>query len=176
MDEQALIRQYRGLVLFYVADISARVPPWVDRDDLTSAGMLGLLQALRGFDPDRGVGFLFFAKLRIRGAIYDELRRAHPMGRAALKRGVLVERRPREEIDSVDDHPVDAGLLERERGVHLHEAVDALPPRLRYVITSRYFDERTVKDLAAEFGVSEPRVSKLHAKALSLLRNSLEDR
>jgi hypothetical protein len=35
MDEQSLIRQYRGLVLFYVGEISARVPRWVDRDDLT---------------------------------------------------------------------------------------------------------------------------------------------
>jgi RNA polymerase sigma factor for flagellar operon FliA len=175
MDEQQLVQQYRGLVLHYVTDISARVPPWVDRDDLTSAGMLGLLQALRSFDPDRGVSFLTFVRFRVRGAIFDELRRAHPMGRAALRRGVTVERRPGEELDSVDDHPVDAGLLRREQSAHLHKAVASLPPRLRYVITSRYFDERSVKDLAAEFGVSEPRVSKLHAKALSHLRNSLED-
>jgi RNA polymerase sigma factor for flagellar operon FliA len=175
MDEQSLIRQYRGLVLFYVGEISARLPPWVDRDDLTSAGMIGLLQALRSFDPDRGVNFVTFARLRIRGAVYYELRRAHPMGRAAMRHGGTVERRPGEELDSVNDHPVDAGLLERERRAHLHEAVDALPARLRYVITSRYFDERSVKDLAAEFGVSEPMVSKLHAKALSRLRNSLED-
>ena len=40
MDEQGLIRQYRGLVLYYVGEISARVPLWVDRDDLTSAGTL----------------------------------------------------------------------------------------------------------------------------------------
>jgi RNA polymerase sigma factor for flagellar operon FliA len=79
MDEQSLIQQYRGLALFYVGEISARVPRWVDRDDLTSAGMIGLLQALRSFDPDRGVNFLTFARLRIRGAVYDELRRLHPM-------------------------------------------------------------------------------------------------
>jgi RNA polymerase sigma factor for flagellar operon FliA len=97
------------------------------------------------------------------------------MGRAAMRHGVTVERRPREEIDSVDDHPVDAGLLEQERRAHLHEAVDALPPRLRYGITSCYFDERTVKDLAAEFGVRGSRVSKLHSKALSHLRNMLQD-
>jgi hypothetical protein len=38
MDEQSLTRQYRGLVKFYVAGISASVPRWSDRDDLTSAG------------------------------------------------------------------------------------------------------------------------------------------
>jgi RNA polymerase sigma factor FliA len=174
MDEPALIRQYRGLVIFSVADISARVPPWVDRDDLTSAGMLGLLQALRSFDPGRGVGFLFFAKLRIRGAIFDELRRVHPMGRAALRQGIAVHSRP-DPPDAVDETPPDAGLLRREQSAHLHEAVDALPPRLRFVVNGYYFEHRQAKDLAVDLGVSAPRVSKMHAEALSHLRNSLED-
>jgi RNA polymerase sigma factor FliA len=167
MDEQSLIRQYRGLVLFYVADISARLPPWVDRDDLTSAGMLGLLQALRSFDPDRGVGFLFFAKLRIRGAIFDKLRRAHPMGRAALRQGIAVESGP-DRIDQVDETPPDAGLLRREQGADLHKAVAALPPRLRFVVNGYYFEHRQAKDLAVDLEVSAPRVSKMHAQALSL--------
>jgi RNA polymerase sigma factor FliA len=173
MDEPKLIQQYQGLVKFYVGEISARVPRWVDRDDLTSAGMVGLLHALRSFDPDRGVNFLTFARLRIRGAVYDELRRAHPMGRAALRHGVSVESRA-EVIERVDDSPPDAGLLRREQSVHLHEAVDALPPRLRFVVNGYYFQGRQIKELAAEFGVSAPRVSKMHARALSHLRNSLE--
>jgi len=173
MDEQGLVRQYRGLVLHYVADISARVPPWVDRDDLTSAGMLGLLQALRSFDPDRGASFLTFARLRIRGAVYDELRRAHPMGRAALRRGIAVESRP-DALDVVDETPPDAGLLRREQSAHLHEAVDALPPRLRFVVNGYYFEHRQAKDLAVDLGVSAPRVSKMHAQALSLLRITLD--
>lgn len=174
MDEQALIRQYRGLVIHLVADISGRAPPWVDRDDLTSAGTLGLLQALRSFDPDRGVKFLTFVRFRIRGAIYDELRRSHPMGRTAFRRGLTVEHR--DELDSVDDHSVDAGLMERERRAHLHEAVDALPPRLRFVVSGYYFEQRQVKDLAPELGVRASRVSKMHAQALAHMRNTLEDR
>ena len=173
MDEPSLIRQYRGLVLFYVGDISARVPPWVDRDDLTSAGMLGLLQALRSFDPDRGVSFLTFVRFRVRGAIFDELRRAHPMGRAALRQGITVESRP-DALDRVDQTPPDAALLRREQSAHLHEAVAALPPRLRLVVNGYYFEHRQVKDLAVDLGVSAPRVSKMHAKALSLMRNTLE--
>jgi RNA polymerase sigma factor for flagellar operon FliA len=173
MDEPALIRQYRGLVLFYVGEISARVPRWVDRDDLRSAGMIGLLQALRSFDPDRGVNFLTFVRFRIRGAIYDELRRAHPMGRAALRHGVAVQSRP-DPPDEVDKTPPDEGLLRRERSSHLHEAVAALPPRLRFVVNGYYFEQRQAKDLAVDLGVSAPRVSKMHAEALSHLRNSLE--
>jgi RNA polymerase sigma factor FliA len=173
MDERALIRQHSGLVKFYVADISAPIPHWVDRDDLTSAGMIGLLQALRSFDPDRGVSFLAFARLRIRGAIYDELRRSHPMGRAALGHGVTVEPRG-DEVEQVDETAPDAGLLRREQCAHLHEAVAALPPRLRYVVNGYYYEERRIKDLAVDLRVSAPMVSKLHAKALSYLRDTLE--
>jgi RNA polymerase sigma factor FliA len=172
MDEQSLIRQYQGLVKFYVAGISARVPHWADRDDLTSAGMLGLLQAMRSFDPARGASFLTFARLRIRGAIYDELRRAHPMGRTARGHGITVE--CRDEIEQVDETLPDAGLLRREQSAHLHKAVSALPPRLRYVVNGYYFEHRQVKDLAVDLHVSAPMVSKLHARALSHLRNSLE--
>lgn len=174
MDEPELIQKYRGVVLFYVGEISARVPPWVDRDDLTSAGMIGLLHALRSFDPDRGVNFVTFARLRIRGAVYDELRRIHPMGRAALRHGVTVETRD-EMIEQVDETLLDAGLLRRERSAHLHKAVAALPPRLRYVVNGYYFAGRMVKDLATELGVSAPRVSKMHSEALLHLRNTLGD-
>jgi RNA polymerase sigma factor FliA len=173
MDEPELIRQYRGLVLFYVGEISACVPPWVDRDDLTPTGMIGLLHALRNFDADRGVNFLTFARLRIRGAVFDELRRAHPIGRAALRHGVSVESRA-EVIERVHETPPDAGLLRREQGSQLHEAIAVLPPRLRFVVNGYYFQGRQIKELAAEFGVSAPRVSKMHAEALSHLRNSLE--
>jgi RNA polymerase sigma factor FliA len=174
MDEQSLIRQYRGLVLFYVGEISARVPRWVDRDDLTSAGMIGLLQALRSFDSDRGVNFLTFARLRIRGAVYDELRRAHPMGRAAMRHGITVETRG-DELERVDHSAPDEGLLRREQSAHLHEAVDSLPPRLRFVINGYYFEHRQAKDLAVDLAVSAPRVSKMHAEALAVLRNMLPD-
>ena len=62
------------LVHHIVSDVAGRVPRFVDRDDLLSAGMLGLAQAAQSFDPDRGVGFKTYARARIRGAVLDELR------------------------------------------------------------------------------------------------------
>ena len=46
----------------------------MSRSDLVSAGMLGLAQAARSFDPERGIAFDRFASTRIRGALLDELR------------------------------------------------------------------------------------------------------
>jgi len=47
----------------------------VDQDDLQSAGLVGLLQALRNYDPGSGNSFETYARVRIRGAMLDELRR-----------------------------------------------------------------------------------------------------
>jgi RNA polymerase sigma factor FliA len=50
------------------------LPHYVDQNDLVSAGLLGLIQAVDNFDIDRGIKFETFAIPRIRGAILDELR------------------------------------------------------------------------------------------------------
>jgi len=57
----------------------ARVPNTVDSADLVSAGTLGLIRAVDGFDPDRGVVFEAFARRCIRGAILDYLRTQDPL-------------------------------------------------------------------------------------------------
>jgi RNA polymerase sigma factor for flagellar operon FliA len=62
------------LVHHVVSDVAGRLPRFVDRDDLVAAGMLGLTQAARSFDASRGVTFQVYARVRIRGAILDELR------------------------------------------------------------------------------------------------------
>jgi RNA polymerase sigma factor for flagellar operon FliA len=47
----------------------------VDHDDLYSTGLLGLLQAMRNYDPTCGTSFETYARVRVRGAMLDELRR-----------------------------------------------------------------------------------------------------
>jgi RNA polymerase sigma factor for flagellar operon FliA len=51
------------------------VPSFVNRDDIRSAALLGLMDASNRFDPRRGVLFKTFAERRIRGAVFDEVRR-----------------------------------------------------------------------------------------------------
>jgi RNA polymerase sigma factor for flagellar operon FliA len=72
--EDVLVREHLPLVHYLVAEMSQRIPAYVSRDDLESAGMAGLAQAARSFDGDRGVPFDRFASRRIRGALLDELR------------------------------------------------------------------------------------------------------
>src|SRR5688500_12275556 len=72
--EDALVREHLPLVRRAVAELSARMPRHAPRDDLLSAGMVGLAQAARNFDESLGVPFHRYAATRIKGSLLDELR------------------------------------------------------------------------------------------------------
>lgn len=69
-----LIEHYLYLVRYNAERIGAKLPDEVDVDDLMSAGIFGLVDALDAFDLSRGVKFETYCAPRIRGAILDELR------------------------------------------------------------------------------------------------------
>jgi RNA polymerase sigma factor for flagellar operon FliA len=84
-DESArteLVNRYIGLVHHAAREVAPRVRDAVSLDELVSAGSLGLMQSMEGFDLDRGLAFSTFAMRRIRGAILDELRARDPLSRS----------------------------------------------------------------------------------------------
>jgi RNA polymerase sigma factor FliA len=58
-----------------VGRMVTQVPSFMNRDDMRSAGMIGLLDAANKFDPSKNILFKTFAEHRIRGAILDEMRK-----------------------------------------------------------------------------------------------------
>jgi RNA polymerase sigma factor FliA len=73
-DRDELITDCLPLVKFIAHRISARLPAHVEVDDLIHSGILGLMDAVKKFEPDRNVKFKTYAEQRIRGAILDGLR------------------------------------------------------------------------------------------------------
>ena len=69
-----LVEMYLPLVKYNAERIWARLPDGVELDDLISAGVFGLMDAIEAFDIDRGVKFETYCVPRIRGAMLDELR------------------------------------------------------------------------------------------------------
>jgi len=69
-----LLVEYAHLVKYITNRLAINLPKSVDRNDLTSAGVLGLIKAVETFEPDRGFKFETYAGHKIRGAILDELR------------------------------------------------------------------------------------------------------
>ncbi|HEX4128850.1 MAG TPA: sigma-70 family RNA polymerase sigma factor [Pirellulales bacterium] len=70
---QSLIEDCQGLVKSLALKIHRTLPASVELDDLIGYGQVGLAEAARDFDPNRGGQFTTFAFYRIRGAIYDGL-------------------------------------------------------------------------------------------------------
>lgn len=79
----AEVEPYLPLVRKVVNMVARHLPSHVDKDDLRSVGLFGLLSALRKYDPAQGNRFEAYAMTRIRGAILDELRRMDCMPRTA---------------------------------------------------------------------------------------------
>lgn len=69
-----LVERYLPLVKYNGERIWSRLPDGVELDDLISAGVFGLMDAIKAFDMSRGVKFETYCVPRIRGAMLDELR------------------------------------------------------------------------------------------------------
>lgn len=69
-----LVLRYSPLVKYVAGRIRPGLPPSIDMGDLISDGVLGLMDAIEKFDPERGLQFQTYAVPRIRGAILDGLR------------------------------------------------------------------------------------------------------
>ncbi|MBZ0252368.1 MAG: FliA/WhiG family RNA polymerase sigma factor [Candidatus Methylomirabilis sp.] len=73
-EKEELINKYAPLVDFLARRIAIKLPPNIDVQDLVNSGIIGLIDAVDKFDPDRMVDFKTYAQYRVRGAILDSLR------------------------------------------------------------------------------------------------------
>lgn len=229
-DTEALLLHYRGLVEQIAGRMSADLPPFVERCDLVSYGILGLVDAIAKFDRTRAVKFETYAATRIRGAILDGLRsidwiprsvrmklRAIARAEAALQ--MTLHRSPTEAelaaavgmsvpalrklageaalrnlvpLDDVRhasavehtssrsvlardnraDQPGDA-LEADERRQAVTCAIEGLNDRDRTVIDLYYYRGLKLTEIGRMLGVTEARVSQLHTRARTALRETL---
>ncbi len=89
--EEELVERYLPLVKSVVSRLALTLPPHIDYDDLHSAGLVGLLDAVRRYDPACGTAFATYARLRVRGAVLDELRRLDWVPRSVHRKARRVE-------------------------------------------------------------------------------------
>ncbi len=128
-----LIARHAPLVKFLANRIALRLPPSVSIDDLMSAGIVGLLDAIEKFDPSKGVQLKTYAEFRIKGAILDELRGMDWIPRSVRKKireieqaMMAVERklgRPAEDSEIAEEMGIDLDtyfdMLKKAQGIEL---------------------------------------------------------
>src|SRR5947208_10767086 len=73
-ERDALIQETLPLIKHIAHRVATRLPANIEIRDLINAGVLGLLDAIEKFEPERNVKFKTYAEVRIRGAILDSLR------------------------------------------------------------------------------------------------------
>lgn len=183
------LKSYLPLVNQIVAQMARRLPANVLRDDLLAAGVFGLLDSLRRNGGDAGDTFEWYARMRIRGAVVDELRAQDWLSRrrraavSAARDAESNDMRPTALVSLHELSPLEeqahlvaenedpmAALEARDTYRALVRAMEQLPDRERQIVGMHYFEGVKLKDIGAHLGVSEPRVSQLHARALGRLK------
>src|SRR5689334_432883 len=115
-----LVELYLPLVKYNAERIWARLPEGVDLDDLISAGVFGLMDAIDAFDLDRGVKFETYCVPRIRGAMLDELRTMDWVPRLVRSKASKLED-ARKQLEAELGRPPRADELAVRLGVSLEE-------------------------------------------------------
>jgi RNA polymerase sigma factor FliA len=217
-----LMEACQGLVRSCALKIHRGLPEHIELDDLIGYGQVGLAQAARDFDPERGVKFVTFAYYRVRGAIYDGLSQM-AWGRRADRSSIQYERMAGEILqydaeESADnknsnglsdevrwfgdltrtlavvylathgDEDTDVSAMSlvdhsapappavatgKEISTKLGELIDRLPALAATLIRAAYFEGLTLQEAGERIGVSKSWASRLHAKTLQQLGNSL---
>lgn len=210
-----LVLQYAPLVKYVAGRMRSRLPDNVDADDLVSDGVLGLMDAIERFEPDRGLSFQTFAVPRIRGAIIDGMRtmdfvprsvrdKLRTVQRAQLALEERLGRAPEEDelaretgipvvqlrdlskqgsgnhanLDDFDladelSHAAESKVEESDVTASLMRTVDQLAERDRIIVALYYFEGLTLAEIGQVLGVTESRVSQLHRRATTTLRDKL---
>ncbi len=167
------------LVYSIASQISRLIGHTIEIDELASYGTIGLLQALKRFDPERGVQWSSFASHRIRGAIWDGVRQLCPVSRrqiekrdagepCALVRAVPFQDQLADQAPGADELCDELQLRRR-----LAEALRRLPEIDLKVLQAHYGEEQSLLDLAARRGHTKSWASRKHTDAVVRLRAEL---
>jgi RNA polymerase sigma factor FliA len=115
-----LVLQYSPLVKYVAGRVRSGLPQSVESADLVSEGVIGLMDAIDKFDPDRGWTFQTYAVPRIRGAIIDSIRAADWVPRSVRTKIRDVDKAREALSTTLDRHPTDAEVA-AEAGLTLAE-------------------------------------------------------
>lgn len=93
MEEKSqYVEQYSPLIKYLADRLAARLPDHINKEDLMSSGVLGLIDAVDKFDPGRAIMFKTYAEFRIKGAMLDELRSLDWVPRSIRKKANQLEK------------------------------------------------------------------------------------
>ena len=147
-----LVENFLPLVKYNAERIWARLPDGVDLDDLISAGIFGLMDAIEAFDLERGVKFETYCVPRIRGAMLDELRTMDWVPRLVRSKASKMEA-ARKELEAALGRPPRGEELAAKLGITIEQldsylgeatAVNLVSLNKKWYETDSYKDVREI--------------------------------
>ncbi|MBF0133000.1 MAG: FliA/WhiG family RNA polymerase sigma factor [Magnetococcales bacterium] len=120
MSRDDVIIKYAPMVKYVASRISMKLPQSVDLDDLIQVGVLGLIDAVAKFDPNRGIKFQTYAEFRVRGAILDELRAMDWVPRAVRQVSGHIQS-VYQQLEGKLGRPAEDGEVAQSLGITLNE-------------------------------------------------------
>src|SRR3954447_5793213 len=155
-----LVERYLPLVKYNAERIWQRLPEGVDLDDLISAGVFGLMDAIDAFDLGRGVKFETYCVPRIRGAMLDELRTMDWVPRLVRSKATKMEE-ARKALEAQHGRPPTDVELAEQMGLPMEEyekmatdanAVGLISLNKKWYETDSYKDVREIDILEDKKG------------------------
>ena len=155
-----LVELYLPLVKYNGERIWARLPDGVELDDLISAGVFGLMDAIDAFDLSRGVKFETYCVPRIRGAMLDELRTMDWVPRLVRSKASKLNEALRTLEARLGRHPseielaeqLDISVAELEKMILDANAVNLISLNKKWYETDSYKDVREIDILEDKKG------------------------
>lgn len=149
---------------------------YVQKDELFQSGVVGLLEAVKRFDPARGVPFAAFAFPHIEGAVRQAMRTCFPI--VCSKAGGAFGFNPCLDTDrSADQILQRSDLADNEDAllnrIDVRQSITSLSKEEREIIKLRYFRELTQIRTAESMNISQSAVSKQERNALLKLKKHL---
>jgi RNA polymerase sigma factor for flagellar operon FliA len=89
---EQIVLEHAPLIRYIVNRIAVRLPSHIDLDDLHNTGVIGLMDAIEKYDPEKNCKFKTYAEFRIKGAILDQLRSLDWVPRSVRQKSRRLER------------------------------------------------------------------------------------
>ena len=118
--DRAFLEEYTPLVKRIAHHLVAKLPSYIQLDDLVQAGMIGLIEAARKFDDSKGASFVTYAGIRIRGSMLDEVRKGDWTPRSVHRNSRRVAKAKRE-IEHTNGREARVQEVADKLGVSLEE-------------------------------------------------------
>jgi RNA polymerase sigma factor FliA len=174
-----LIMQYYPMVRRVSFRMVRRLPRHVDVEDLVNIGMLGLIDAVDRFEPGRAQSFSAYARIRVQGAIVDEMRKNDWVPRSVRDRAGRLDR-ARQELKLQLNHEPTAEQLAERLGIttqRLEELYRTADIRVLVSMEDGGEDEGTIGEiLTNEEDVDASMTNRLFEEKIRVVIDTLPER